>query len=131
MPQPDRVYLDNAATSFPKPETVYTAVDVYNRRLGVAVGRGGFQDAVSVQTIVTRCRKRAAELLGAESTNRIVFTYNGTDSLNLAIHGLLKPGDHAVTSQIEHNSVLRPLRELQQRGANRSELRQRERERMG
>ena len=115
MTETDRIYLDNAATSFPKPVSVYAAVDGYNRDLGVAVGRGAYRQAVEVQQVVERCRKRAADLLGAESPERIIFTFNGTDSLNLAIHGLLEPGDHVVTSSVEHNSVLRPLRELESR----------------
>ena len=117
MPEssPPRIYLDNAATSWPKPAAVYTAVDDYNRNLGIAVGRGAFQQAVEVQGTVDRCRKRAADLLGAESWDRIVFTFNGTDSLNLALHGLLTAGDHVVTSDVEHNSVLRPLQELNRR----------------
>jgi len=115
MTETDRIYLDNAATSFPKPEAVYAAVDGYNRDLGVAVGRGAYRQAVEVQQVVERCRKRAADLLGAESPERIIFTFNGTDSLNLALHGLLEPGDHVVTSVVEHNSVLRPLRELESR----------------
>ncbi|MEX2286651.1 MAG: aminotransferase class V-fold PLP-dependent enzyme [Planctomycetaceae bacterium] len=111
----NRVYLDNAATSFPKPDSVYDAVDRYNREFGVAVGRGAYQLAIDVQSAVDRCRKRTAELLGAESIERIVFTFNGTDSLNLALYGLLEAGDHVVTSAIEHNSMLRPLRELKRR----------------
>lgn len=110
-----RIYLDNAATSFPKPAAVYAAVDDFNRRLGAAAGRGGYREAVEVDAILRRCRKRAAELLGAESSERVVFTFNATDGLNLALHGLLAPGDHVVTTQIEHNSVLRPLRELEAR----------------
>ncbi len=113
MSDTSRIYLDNAATSFPKPEAVYAAVDHYNRHVGAAVGRSAYSSAVDVQGTVNRCRKQAAELFGAESPDRIIFTFNGTDSLNLALHGLLKPGDHVVTSKIEHNSVLRPLRELQ------------------
>ena len=114
MPDSSRipVYLDNAATSFPKPEEVYDAVDDYNRNAGVAVGRGAYQQAFETQGVVDRCRKRAAELFGAESLERIIFTFNGTDSLNLAIQGILRAGDHVVTSVVEHNSVLRPLREL-------------------
>ena len=110
-----RIYLDNAATSFPKPDAVYAAMDRYNRELGVPLGRGAYAQAVEVQNTVQRCRTRAAELLGAEAPERIVFTFNATDSLNLALHGLLGPGDHAVTSVVEHNSILRPLRDLQQR----------------
>ncbi|MBW3541684.1 MAG: aminotransferase class V-fold PLP-dependent enzyme [Planctomycetes bacterium] len=110
-----RIYLDNAATSFPKPVEVYDAVDRYQREVGAAIGRGAYRQAFEAQGIVDRCRRRAAEFLGAESPERIVFTFNGTDSLNLALYGLLRPGDHVVTSTIEHNSVLRPLRELRER----------------
>jgi cysteine desulfurase family protein len=107
-----RIYLDNAATSFPKPAAVYDAVDRYQRELGVAVGRGAYRRAMAVQDVASRCRLRVAELFRAESPERIIFTFNGTDSLNLALHGLLRSGDHVVTSTIEHNSVLRPLRFL-------------------
>lgn len=110
-----RIYLDNAATSFPKPETVYFAVEQWQRYSGAAVGRGAYCEAVEGGRIVERCRRRAAELLGAERPDRVVFTFNGTDSLNLALHGLLRAGNHVVTSAIEHNSVLRPLRWLQER----------------
>lgn len=109
------IYLDNAATSFPKPEEVYLAVDRYQRQIGAASGRGAFDAAIESTRLVADCRKRAAELFHAESPDRIVFTANATESLNLALHGLLRPGDHVVTSQIEHNSVLRPLRELRER----------------
>jgi cysteine desulfurase family protein len=112
MPELRRIYLDNAATSFPKPDAVYTAVDDYNRRSGAAIGRGAYRAAIDATAIVQRCRKRIADLFGAESPDRLIFTSNGTDSLNLALHGLLRKGDHVVTSDVEHNSVLRPLREL-------------------
>ena len=115
MSNPSRIYLDNAATSFPKPDAVYAAVDTYNRQCGVSVGRGAYHQAVEVGAVIKRCRARAAEILGAESPERIIFTFNATDSLNLAIHGLLEPGDHVVTSVVEHNSVRRPLREWQTR----------------
>lgn len=109
------IYLDNAATSFPKPDEVYDAVDHYQRKIGAAAGRGAFDSAVEATRIVEYCRNYAAKLLLAESPERIVFTSNATDSLNLVLHGYLNPGDHVVTSQIEHNSVLRPLRDLQER----------------
>lgn len=110
-----RVYLDNAATSWPKPQAVYDAVDAYHRESGVAVGRGATRRGTELQRTVDRCRARAARLLGAESPERIIFTFNGTDGLNLALHGLIRPGDHVVTTVMEHNSVLRPLRMLQER----------------
>ena len=107
-----RVYLDHAATSFPKPAAVYDAVDRYQRSLGVSIGRGAYREAVEAQRMLDHCRQRAAMLLGAESPERIVFTYSGTDGLNMALVGLCRPGDHVVTSELEHNSVLRPLRWL-------------------
>lgn len=107
-----RIYLDNAATSFPKPEPVYTAMNDYNRRNGSAIGRGSYRATVDATAIVQRCRKKIADLLGAESPDRIIFTFNGTDSLNLALHGILRAGDHVITSIIDHNSVQRPLTEL-------------------
>ncbi|MDB5338221.1 MAG: csd 1, partial [Planctomycetaceae bacterium] len=110
------IYLDNAATSFPKPACVYDAMDRYHRESGVAVGRGAYRQAVEVQGEVDRCRQRVAQLFNAESPQRIIFTFNCTDSLNLAIHGVLRQGDHVITSVLEHNSVLRPLHELQRDG---------------
>lgn len=110
-----RCYLDNAATSWPKPEGVLAAMDRYHRELGVAAGRGATRAASEVDATIARCRQRAARLFNAESSDRIIFTFNGTDSLNVAIHGCLKPGDHVIASTLEHNSVLRPLSELRQR----------------
>jgi cysteine desulfurase family protein len=107
-----RIYLDNAATSWPKPPTVYQAVDDFQRNNGAAAGRGVYRSAQAAERIVSQCRQRVAQLLGAKSPNQIAFTLNGTDSLNLALHGILRPGDHVVTSVCEHNSILRPLRWL-------------------
>ncbi len=112
-----RIYLDNAATSWPKPETVYAAVDRYQRELGAPAGRGAYAEALEVGQAVEAARRAAAALIGAEDPRRMIFTLNGTDALNLAIHGLLDaaPG-HVVTTVAEHNSVLRPLRELERIG---------------
>lgn len=107
------IYLDNAATSFPKPECVYEAVDRYNRENGRAVGRGASAAGEAVQQVVDRCRFRAAQVLGVSAKEQVVFTLNCTDSLNMILHGFLTPGDHVVTSVAEHNSVLRPLRHLE------------------
>ncbi|MCA9120917.1 MAG: aminotransferase class V-fold PLP-dependent enzyme [Planctomycetaceae bacterium] len=114
MPPSTRIYLDNAATSWPKPAVVYDAIDRYQRLNGAPSGRGAFREAVEVERIVTRARKRVADLLAVADPNHVIFTSSGTDSLNLAIHGLLRPGDHVVTTVCEHNSVLRPLRYLEQ-----------------
>ena len=107
-----RIYLDNAATSWPKPASVYAAVDHYQRELGAAAGRGVYAEAIESERLVTSARQRLARLINAETPERIVFAFNGTDALNLALHGLLQPGDHVVTTVAEHNSVLRPLRWL-------------------
>lgn len=109
----DRIYLDNAATSWPKPVSVYEAVDRYLRSNGAPAGRGAYGEAAEVERMVADTRKRVANLLGEPDPKRIIFTANGTDSLNLAIHGLLRAGDHVVTTVCEHNSVLRSLRELE------------------
>lgn len=114
---PVRIYLDNAATSWPKPEAVYRAVDDFQRRLGAPAGRGTYAEAAETERLVGSCRKKVAQLIGTSDPSRIVFTSNGTDSLNLALHGLLKPGDHVVTSVCEHNSVLRPLSFLREQRA--------------
>ena len=111
-----RVYLDNAATSWPKPESVYQAIDRYQRECGVAAGRGSYRAADEVQRIVTRCRRAIARLIGAEDPGEIAFAQNCTDALNTGIHGLLRSGDHVITSAADHNSVLRPLAACQEKG---------------
>lgn len=114
------IYLDNAATSWPKPEEVYAAVDRWQREVGAAAGRGGHTAAAESERLVTAARTAVAELLHAEDARRIVLGFNGTDVLNAAIFGLLgeqSPGDRrVVTSVAEHNSVLRPLRRLERTG---------------
>lgn len=111
-----RLYLDQAATSWPKPECVYQAVDDYQRRLGAAAGRGAYAEAAEVAQRVSRARVAVARLFGAESPHQIVFAFNGTDALNIAIHGALAEGGHVITTVAEHNSVLRPLRTLELAG---------------
>ena len=110
-----RIYLDNAATSWPKPESVYSAIDDYQRHVGMALGRSEGAMSNSVRHSVSILRKQILELANA-GTAQLVFTSGGTDSLNLAIHGTLLKGDHVVTTTGEHNSVLRPLRWLEERG---------------
>ncbi len=111
-----RIYLDNAATSWPKPPAVYAAVDRYLRNIGAPAGRGVYAEAVEVNRDVEEARRKVAALLGLADATHLIFTLNGTDSLNTVIHGLLRPGDHVVTSVVEHNSVLRPLAHLERRG---------------
>jgi cysteine desulfurase family protein len=107
-----RIYLDNAATSWPKPVAVSDAVEKYLRENGAPNGRSGYRRAVDVDRLVMRTRRGIAELVDLEDPNRVIFGYSGTDVLNMAIWGLLRPGDHVVTTVCEHNSVLRPLRHL-------------------
>jgi len=109
MNQKPRIYLDNAATSWPKPEVVYKAVDRYQREIGASAGRGAYTHAQQAQRVVDQARTACAQLLGVANPDQIVLTSNGTDALNLAIHGLLQPGDHVVATVCEHNSILRPL----------------------
>ena len=109
-----RIYLDNAATSWPKPESVYAAADHWQRVIGAAGGRGVTREANETDRIISSARKGVAQCLGVDDPRRVIFTLNGTDSLNQALHGLLRPGDHVVTTVCEHNSVLRPLSWLQQ-----------------
>ena len=113
---PARIYLDNAATSWPKPAAVYDAVDRYQRLSGAAAGRSQYAEASEVSRLVEDARQRLANLIGAREANRVIFTFNGTDSLNLSLLGLLRLGDHVVTSVVEHNSTLRPLRHLEEMG---------------
>lgn len=110
-------YLDNAATTWPKPETVYTTMDQFFRCYGVNPGRGGHELAVEAEKLVTQTRRLLAEFFHhGGDPSRVVFTQNATDSLNMALYGLLDPGDHVVTTRLEHNAVLRPLNHLQRDG---------------
>ncbi len=114
-----RIYLDNAATSWPKPEEVYAAVEHYQRQIGAPAGRGVYREAVESAGIVAQCRRALAQLINAADPSSIAFTLNGTDALNQAIHGLLAGATdrpHVVTTVVEHNSVLRPLRTLELAG---------------
>ncbi len=114
MPLHDRIYLDNAATSWPKPESVYEAVDHYLREIGGPNGRSGYREALEANLIVEQARRGVAELIGVSDPRRLIFGYSGTDVLNLAIRGIVRPGDHVVTTVCDHNSVLRPLRALRE-----------------
>lgn len=111
-------YLDNGATSFPKPESVYVAMDTFYRRHGVNPGRSGADAAIEAGSVIDETRKELNAFFGNPSPdhNRLIFTANATDSLNTIIQGLVRPGDHVVSTCIEHNSVLRPLHELRNRG---------------
>lgn len=110
------IYLDNAATSHPKPEAVYRATDRTLRELGASPGRGSYRAAIEASRLLFETRLAAARLFGITDAARIVFTASATEALNLALFGLLNPGDGVVTTSMEHNAVLRPLELLRQRG---------------
>jgi len=110
------IYLDNAATSWPKPEAVYQTMDTFLREKGANPGRSGYDMAVAAEKVMEETRVLLARLLNAADEKDIIFTLNCTDSLNLALKGLLKPGDHVITSSISHNSLTRPLRKLEHGG---------------
>jgi cysteine desulfurase family protein len=110
------IYFDNAATSHPKPESVYRAVDHFMREVGASPGRSAHRMSISAGQVVLDARERLAELFGVSDPSRIILTANCTEALNLAIKGWLRPGDHVVTSSVEHNSVMRPLRSLEAAG---------------
>jgi len=104
------IYLDNSATSFPKPDSVYSFMIEFFKSKGVSPGRSGFDAALETEEVVNGTRKMLTKLFnGGSDHNRLTFSYNATDSLNLIINGLIEKGDHIVTTTLEHNSVLRPL----------------------
>lgn len=110
------IYLDNAATSHPKPEAVYRETDRTLRELGASPGRGSYRSAIEASRLLFETRLAAAKLFGSSDAARIVFTASATEALNLALFGLLNPGDRVVTTTMEHNAVLRPLELLRRRG---------------
>lgn len=112
------LHLDNAATSFPKPEQVYLAVENTMRRVGVSPGRGGYGRGVEASRLVFEAREAVADFFRIADSSRVVFTHSATEALNLAVRGLLKPGDHVVTSTMEHNSLARPLHEMSRRSVD-------------
>ena len=109
------IYLDNAATSFPKPEPVYQALDRFARTSLANPGRAGHRMAVAAERMLDDAGT-AQPVLPRRGPERWIFTLNCTDGLNLAIKGLIQPGDHVITTDLEHNSVSRPLRALEKAG---------------
>ncbi|OGW85253.1 MAG: cysteine desulfurase [Omnitrophica bacterium RIFCSPHIGHO2_02_FULL_46_11] len=107
------IYLDNAATSFPKPKRVYERMDQFLREEAANPGRSGHSLSVAAEAQLVQARSLLAKFFGAKSAERIIFTLNCTDSLNIAIKGALRDGDHVVTTILEHNSVLRPIHALE------------------
>jgi len=111
-----RIYLDNAATSWPKPESVYLAVDQTQRNVGVSAARGGYSSSALAAKIIKQTRQSVGALIGADDASRVALTSGCTDSLSTAIFGFLKQGDHAITTAADHNSVVRPLIHLRDTG---------------
>jgi len=110
------IYLDNAATTFPKPESVYQAMDRFARQSLANPGRAGHKMALAAEYVLDDGRHRLNQLFNGKSPDRFVFTLNGTDALNMGMKGVLQSGDHVITSDLEHNSVSRPLRALELSG---------------
>ncbi|MBI9081038.1 MAG: aminotransferase class V-fold PLP-dependent enzyme [Pseudodesulfovibrio sp.] len=103
------IYLDNGATSFPKPEEVYAFMDSFHRSNGVSPGRSGCDLSIETGTVIEEARLALTGYFNGTDPDRLVFALNSTDGLNLVISGLLSPGDHVITTNVEHNAVLRPL----------------------
>jgi cysteine desulfurase/selenocysteine lyase len=110
------IYLDHAATSWPKPHEVLAAMVAYLEHAGGNPGRSGHRLSIDAGRIVYDVREAVAELFNAADPLRVIFTLNATHAINLALHGVLQPGDRVVTSGTEHNAVMRPLRSLEARG---------------
>jgi len=113
---PMGIYLDNAATSWPKPEAVYLAMDHFMREVGATPGRGGHWREAEAARIADEARMALAQLFNAPDPACVAFTMNATQAINMALKGILQHGDHVITSSIEHNAMWRPLKALERRG---------------
>jgi cysteine desulfurase family protein len=111
-----KIYLDNAATSSKKPESVKKAILNYYENIGASPGRGGYKDSIKAGRIILEARSKLADFFNVPKPEQIVFTHNVTYALNMGLKGVLKPNDHVITTTMEHNSVLRPLKGLEQKG---------------
>src|SRR5437660_1456494 len=110
------IYLDNAATSYPKPEPVYQALDAFARTNLANPGRAGHKMALAAERALDDCRHLLNQFFHGEGPERFIFTLNCTDALNMAFKGVLAEGDHVITTDLEHNSVSRPLRAMELAG---------------
>ncbi len=115
---PRRLYLDNAATSFPKPCAVLDAMVRYANELGASAGRGAYREAIDTGSLIAECRRRLKRLFHGERAEHFIFTLNCSDALNLAMKGLVRPSaaNHAICTHIDHNSILRPLHAMEAAG---------------
>ncbi len=109
-------YFDNAATSWPKPEAMIKAMVAFNAHVGANPGRSGHRLSIEASRIIFDARETVASLLGAGDPHSVIFTRNATEGMNTVVRGLLRPGDHIITSGVEHNSVMRPLRAIETEG---------------
>ena len=109
------IYLDNAATTLRKPESVILAVANAMGNMGNS-GRGGHADSLTASRMIYEAREELADLFGCPQADHVIFTCNATEALNIAIQGLFGPGDHVISTDWEHNSVLRPLYLLEEQG---------------
>jgi len=116
------IYLDNAATSFPKPRSVYEAINNFLQAIGGNPGRADHQRSRKAFAVISQARRAIARLCTINDPSRIIFTFNGTLALNMALKGVLKSGDHVITSSFEHNSVNRPLHKLSLQGVEVSRI---------
>jgi cysteine desulfurase family protein len=110
------IYLDNAATSFPKPEAVIQAMTDFMREAGGNPGRSGHRLSIEAGRVIFEARERIAALFAISDSSRVIFGQNATEGINLGLKGLLRKRDHIITSSMEHNSVMRPLRALEREG---------------
>ncbi len=106
-------YLDNAATSYPKPDVVIDTISKFMKNIGATAGRGAYKSAITADRLIFDCRSNICKLFNGKDPSKVIFTYNITDSLNTLINGILNSGDHVITSSLEHNSVWRPLKILE------------------
>ena len=112
------IYLDNAATSYPKPESVYQRIDYILRHIGGNPGSSGHRMAIDASRVIFEARESAARFFNIHNAERIAFTKNATEAINAAFKGILKAGDHVITTSIEHNAVVKPLKRLEKEGVN-------------
>jgi cysteine desulfurase / selenocysteine lyase len=112
----DCIYFDNAATSWPKPEAMIEAMADFNARVGANPGRSGHRLSIEAGRIIFNTRETVASLLGAGDPHTVIFARNATEGMNTVVRGLLRPADHVITSSVEHNSVMRPLRAMESEG---------------
>ena len=114
----NEIYFDHASTSHPKPPQLLQEMSYYLYEIGVNPGRSGYKKAIIADEIIYNTRKAIATLFNVKFAHQIIFTLNATHALNIIIKGILKPGDHVIITNFEHNAVLRPLETLKNKQKN-------------